>query len=332
MDALKRTTGRTNTLTDVQGIKVGCFTDPDILSGVTVILPDERATAGVDVRGGAPGTREIALLDPVNLVQKVDAIVLSGGSSYGLSASTGVVDYLEEQGRGYMTRGGEVVPIVPSAILYDLYKGEKHGRISSSSGYTACLNIGETLRPGNYGAGTGAMSGGLKGGLGSASEVTESGACVGALAVVNSAGHTCDPSLGGFYVRDLELENEYGNLKRLPIALSVSYPSRGVAGECTVLGVVATDVCLSRVELTKVAQMAQDGIARAVRPAHTMFDGDAVFALSTGKLEARGDRDELISRTGHIAADAVSRSIMHGVLSAYSVNGIESYNEKFGTT
>ncbi|MBD3205700.1 peptidase S58 family protein, partial [Candidatus Bathyarchaeota archaeon] len=213
---------------------------------------------------------------------------------------------------------------------YDLYRGEKHGRISSNSGYTACLNVGETLRQGNYGAGTGAVSGGLKGGLGSASEVTESGACVGALAAVNSAGYTCDPSLGGFYARGIELENEYGCLKHLPIDLSVSYPSRGASDECTVLGVVATDVGLSRVELTKVAQMAQDGVARAIRPAHTMFDGDTVFAISTGRLEVGCDRAGLVSCIGHIAADAVSRSIMHGVLSAESVNGIESYGEKYG--
>jgi L-aminopeptidase/D-esterase-like protein len=325
----KRETGRTNTLTDVEGVTIGNFTDQSILSGVTVIIPDERAAAGVDVRGGAPGTREVPLLDPVNLVQKVDAIVLSGGSSYGLSASTGVMEYLEERGRGYTTRKGEIVPIVTSAILYDLYRGEKHGKISSRAGSLACLNIGKPLEQGNTGAGTGAVSGGLKGGLGSASEVVEEGVCVGAIAAVNSAGHTCDPLHGGFYARSLELEDEYGELENLPLDPSISYTMDGGAGECTVLGVVATDLSLSKVELTKVARMAQDGVARAVRPSHTMYDGDTIFALSTGKIEHSGERASMISKIGHVAADTLSRSILHGVLAAESVNGIMSYREKF---
>jgi len=329
MYRLKRKTGRTNTLTDVKGINLGNFTDPGILSGVTVIIPDERVAAGVDVRGGAPGTREVSLLDPVNLIQKVDAIVLSGGSSYGLSASTGVMDYLEERGRGYTTRKGELVPIVPSAIIYDIYRGEKHGKISSSAGYHACLNKGKPLRQGNTGAGTGAVSGGLKGGLGSASEVIREGVTIGAVAVVNSAGDTFDTLYGGFYARSLELEDEYGDLEHLPIDSSTRRPLYVGAGECTVLGVVATDVSLSKVELTKVAQMAQDGVARAVRPAHTMYDGDTVFALSTGKVEYPGERGSVISFIGHVAADTLSRSIIHGVLEAESVNGITSYREKF---
>jgi L-aminopeptidase/D-esterase-like protein len=329
MHRLKRKTGKTNTLTDVEGVRIGNFTDPDILSGVTVIFPDVRAAAGVDIRGGAPGTREVPLLDPVNLVQKVDAIVLSGGSSYGLSASTGVMDYLEELGRGYTTRKGEIVPIVTSAILYDLYRGEKQGKISSRGGYLACLNIGKPPKQGNTGAGTGVVSGGIKGGLGTASEVIEKGACVGAIVAVNSAGHTCDPLYGGFYARSLGLEEEYRDLEHLPIDSSIMHTMDAGAGECTVLGVVATDVCLSKVELTKVAQMAQDGVARAVRPAHTMYDGDTVFALSTGKIKHPGERASVISQIGHVAADTLSRSIIHGVLEAESVNGIMSYREKF---
>jgi L-aminopeptidase/D-esterase-like protein len=191
------------------------------------------------------------------------------------------------------------------------------------------LNIGKPLKQGNTGAGTGAVSGGLKGGLGSASEVLDEGACVGAIVAVNSAGRTCDPLHGGFYARSLELEDEYGDLENLPIDPSVRHNTDVGAGECTVLGVVATDVRLSKVELTKVAQMAQAGVACAVRPAHTMYDGDTVFAFSTGKIKHPSERASMISQIGHVAADTISRSIIHGVLEAESVNGITSYREKF---
>lgn len=330
MAGLKRLHGEMNSITDVEGIRVGSYTDLDILSGATVVLPDDRVAAGVDIRGGAPGTREVALLHPVNIVQEVDAVVISGGSSFGLSVSTGVMDYMEERGSGYMTRRGVRVPIVPTAILYDLYRGSKHGRLIDWSGYEACLDAGKPIRQGNIGAGTGAVAGGIKGGLGSASELLDGGACVGAISAVNSAGHVCDPVYGGLYARYLELEGEFRGLERLPLQADVRYPLGNGGCECTVLGVVATDVRLSKVELTKVAQMAQDGVARAVFPAHTMYDGDTVFAVSTGKHVLGGERASVISRIGSVSADVLSRSIMHGVLSAETVNDIICYREKYG--
>jgi L-aminopeptidase/D-esterase-like protein len=324
-----RVHGERNSITDVPGIQVGNYTDLDVLSGLTVIIPDDRCVAGVDVRGGAPGTRETDLLNPVNHVDKIDAVLLSGGSAFGLSNADGVMRYLEEEGRGYPARDGIKVPIVPSAIIFDLYRGEKRGRMSLESGYQACMSLSVDLKQGNVGAGTGAIAGGIKGGLGTASEVLSSGVTVGAVAVVNSAGYTTDPTCGGFYARNLELGGEFGNLPELPIKGNVLSPLSARLGENTVIGVVATDTSLSKTEVTKVAQMAQDGVARAVSPAHTMFDGDTIFALSTGGKETNGNRGSLVSLIGAVAADVFSRAIIHGVINASTANGIVSYRDKF---
>lgn len=330
-DYTKRIHGPRNSITDVSGIKVGNYTDLEVLSGVTVVLPDDRCVAGVDVRGSAPGTRETDLLNPVNQVSKVDAVMLSGGSAFGLGNADGVMRFLEENNRGYPTRGGVKVPIVPSAIIFDLYRGEKRERVSTDAGYLACQQAGLDVSQGNIGAGTGAVAGGIKGGLGTASEVLPNGVTVGAIVSVNSAGYVADPVNGGFYARYLELGNEYGETPKLPTRLDVHTPLSARLGENTVIGVIATDAALTKTECTKVAQMTHDGIARAVSPAHTMFDGDTIFAISTGAKESYSHKGSRISLIGSTAADVMARAIIHGVLHANSVNGIKSYAETFGS-
>ncbi len=321
--------GPRNSITDVQGIKIGNHSDMDILTGVTVVVPDERCTAGVDVRGGAPGTRETDLLDPVNLVERVDAVVLSGGSAFGLSTADGVMRFLDEQGRGYPAKNGVHVPIVPAAIIYDLNRGKKQGRINADMGYTACENLSYECHNGNVGAGVGAVAGGIKGGLGTASEVLHNGVCVGAVVAVNSAGYVADPLSGGLYARYLELDKEYGDAPVLSIHGDMHTPLSVRLGENTVIAVVATDAALTKTECSKVAQMAHDGIARAVRPSHTLFDGDTVFALSTMKHVMKNGRGSIVSLIGSTAADVLSRAIIHGVINAETVNGIPCYRDRF---
>jgi L-aminopeptidase/D-esterase-like protein len=324
-----RVTGNQNCLTDVDGIKVGNFTDFDALSGVTVVLLDEAFVCGADVRGGAPGTREISLLDPVNLVGKADAVVLSGGSAFGLDAASGVMRYLEEVGRGYETRDGVRVPIVPAAIIYDLNRGKVKRKVNADSGYAACLDAKLSFPLGNVGAGTGAMAGSVKGGLGSASEVLANGVTVGGLAVVNSAGQVADSRHGGLYASYLELSDEFHLGKHLVIDVSIIHPLTSKLAENTVLGVVASDAELTKSEATRVAMMAHDGIARAIYPSHTLFDGDTVFALATGERKEVNNRARLISMIGAASADVLARAIIRGVVSAESVGKTESYRDAF---
>jgi L-aminopeptidase/D-esterase-like protein len=325
----KRLHGTRNNITDVPGIYIGNHTDHEILSGVTVVIPDDRSTAGVNVMGGAPGTRETDLLDSMNLVQKVDAILLSGGSAFGLSVADGVMRFLEESGRGYPAREGVIVPIVPAAILYDLYRGSVKSRVNASHGYEACEHLGHDCLNGNYGAGTGAIAGGIKGGLGTASEILPNGASVGAVVAVNSAGYVADPVTGGIFARYLELGSEFNDLPSLPFAGDLTYPLTAKLGQNTVIAVVATDLTLNKAECNRVAKMAHDGIARAIRPSHTMFDGDTIFALSTKKQFTNNRRGFIVSLIGHTAADVLSRAIVHAVINAKSVSGIQSYWDKF---
>lgn len=324
----KRVHGAKNSITDVPCVKIGNYSDHVLLTGLTVVVPDDRCVAGVDVRGSAPGTRETDLLNPINQVDKVDAIMLSGGSAFGLSNADGVMRFLEEEGRGYPARDGVKIPIVPSAIIFDLYRGEKRERLPLDAGYQACKALNLDVEQGNFGVGTGAIAGGIKGGLGTASEVLPIGVTVGSIVAVNSAGYVADPRCGGFYARYLELENEYGDVPRLPVNGNTYSPLSTRLGENTVIGVVATDASLSKTEATKVAQMAHDGIARAVSPSHTMFDGDTVFVLATGEKDTNGRRGSLVSLIGSVAADVFSRAIIHGVLSASYVNHIESYMDR----
>jgi L-aminopeptidase/D-esterase-like protein len=327
-------TGRHNALTDVEGLLVGNHTDLEALSGVTVVICSEGAVAGVDVRGSAPGTRETDLLRPENLVEKVQAVVLSGGSVYGLAASDGVVRWLSERGFGFPVDGSHVAPIVPAAVLFDLGRGKSFiPPISSEWGKKACLAAGsEALPQGCVGAGTGALSGAIKGGLGTASMVMASGITVAALVAVNSLGSVVDPVTGRPWEIRLELDGEFAEQGKRSVILPKT--SGNAPAQNTTIGLVATDAALSKVQAQKVAQMAHDGLARAVRPAHTMFDGDTLFCLATGKRELPNQpgafiagQAQALNELGQAAADCVSRAIIHGVLSARSLNGMTAFRD-----
>jgi L-aminopeptidase/D-esterase-like protein len=330
---------RRNRLTDVQGIVVGHSTDLDRMTGVTVILAKGGAVGAVDVRGAAPGTRETDLLNPVNRVEKIHAIAICGDSAFGLNAVGGVMRFLEEQGIGFPVGEGRVVPIVPAAVLFDLGRGKKEGHVSERAGYTACENATAGPVPqGNVGAGTGAVAGGLKGGIGTASETLQDGITVGGLVAVNSFGSPVEPETGHFYARRLEKAGEFGNLR--PDGPAPTGPSRleytGKTGQHTTIGVVATDARLSKAQATRVAQAAHDGLARAIWPAHTLFDGDTVFVLATGAVELphqdepfMGDVAESLSRVGSSAADVLSRAIIHAILAAETVGSFPSYRDKY---
>jgi L-aminopeptidase/D-esterase-like protein len=326
--------GKYNALTDIDGLLVGHYTDLEALSGVTAVICPEGAVAGVDVRGSAPGTRETDLLRPENLVEKVHAVVLSGGSVYGLAASDGVVRWLSEHGFGFPLDGSHVAPIVPAAVLFDLGRG-KHfiPPISSEWGKNACLAAGNgALAQGCVGAGTGALSGGIKGGLGTASVVMASGITVAALVAVNSLGTVIDPLIGRPWEIRLELDGEFSELGKRSAMLPKAWETAPARN--TTIGLVATDADLSKVQAQKIAQMAQDGLARAIRPAHTMFDGDTLFCLATGKRELpiqpgvfAGAQAQALNELGHAAADCVSRAIIHGILSARSLNGMTAFRD-----
>ncbi len=318
-------------ITNVPGIEVGNAQDDEALTGCTVILTRKGAVAGVDVRGSAPGTRETDLLNPIHLVQKVHTILLAGGSAFGLDAASGVMRYLEEQKIGFNT-GMARVPIVPAAILFDLNIGSKSRRPDAEMGYQACLAAsGGRPSEGNAGAGTGASVGkmfgtalAMKSGLGTASTKT-GGMVVGALVAVNSFGDVVDPKNGVIIaglrsgrvgpVRVGEREYFADTLETMqkPLGRSIL----GLATRTnTVIGVIATDAKLTKAEATKVAQMAQDGVARAIRPAHTMLDGDAIFALSTGNKNGN------LNVVGALAAQVMAEAIVRAVKMAKSAGGL----------
>ena len=318
--------GPLNAITDVFGVRVGHFTNLEQATGTTVLVFDRDTVAGVDVRGASPGTRETELLRPENLIEHIHALVLSGGSAYGLEAATGVMRLLEERGVGFDLGGGRVVPIVPAAVLFDLGRGgDWTGRPDAHYGLEAA-RAAKTgpLEQGNVGAGTGAAAGVLKGGIGSASTVLEGGLTVGALVALNSGGQVFDPHTGRLYAEFLGLEDEFGPLESLDLTrLPPAKDPR--AGQNTTLGVVATNARLSKAQASKVAQMAHDGLARAIRPVHTLFDGDVVFALSTGEVALEGPAQ--LSLLGAIAADTLSRAILHAVLAAHSIPGHPAYRD-----
>ena len=321
-----------NAITDVRGIEVGHAQNEEALTGCTVILCRKGAVAGVDVRGGAPGTRETDLLNPINLVQKVHAIVLAGGSAFGLDAASGVMRYLEENKIGFNT-GVAKVPIVPAAILYDLSLGRADVRPDSAMGYLAASQASSAPpAEGNIGAGTGASVGkmfgnslSMKSGLGTASMNIGSGIIVGAIVVVNAWGDVVDPQtnqiLAGLRsgkVGPLRIggKDQFADT----LAMMKKPVGRGLLGITTrtntVIGVVATNARLTKAEATKVAQMAQSGLARTVRPAHTMRDGDVIFALSTGTKKAD------VSTIGAFAAEVMAEAIVRGVKNAKSAGGL----------
>ena len=314
-----------DTLTAVPGIKVGHFTDQDAITGCTVVRCPPGTVGAVDVRGGAPGTRETDLLQAHNLVEEVTAIALSGGSAFGLATADGVMRWHVERGLGYQSRSGVVVPIVPAAILFDLTIGDPQVRPGADAGYNACgAAKAEPVSMGSIGAGTGARVAAIrgnerasKGGLGSAAIVLPNGLIVAALMAVNAVGNVIDKA--GRVIAGLRSADGSGFDSVLETMVDLTHNARAVgANESTVIGVVATNGALNKAQATKVAQMAHDGVARAVNPAHTMFDGDTIFALATGEVAA----DPTV--VGAYAAEAVAEAIRRAVQSATSLGGVRA--------
>lgn len=318
--------GPRNALTDVAGLSVGVAEDLTVRTGVTVILADQPAVAAVDVRGGGPGTRETDLLAPENLVDAVDAIVLAGGSVYGLGAADAVVATLGARGRGFPVRPGlPPAPIVPAAILFDLANaGDKAWGETppyQRLGREALLAAGHTVPLGSRGAGCGAMAGSLKGGQGSASLILQGLGTVSALAAVNCFGSAVIPGSRAFWAFPFEWNKEFGGAEppRGPLAdlsdwgLAKAPP---LGREATTLGVIATDVALTPAQAKRIAVMAQDGLARAIRPIHAPFDGDVVFVLSTAKRPLPDQSAAALAALGSAAADCLARAIARGVYEA----------------
>jgi L-aminopeptidase/D-esterase-like protein len=329
------TAGRKNLITDVSGILVGQAEDDGARTGVTVVLAESPCAASVDIRGGAPGSREVALLDAGMLVERIDAIVLAGGSAFGLDAAAGVMDALAAAGRGFAV-GEARVPIVPAANLFDLeFPGRRHWTGEPphrTLGRRAVAAAGPDFALGNAGAGLGAKAGQLKGGIGSASCALRDGAAVGAIVAVNSCGAAVRPDCGRFWAAELALPGEIPRQPELPEANvdveDFSSCAAAIAGANTTLAVVATDRGLDKSGCRRLAIMAQDGLARAIRPAHTPFDGDTVFALATGEGLPVAPAELL--RLGHAAADCLARAVMRALVAAAPLGAYPSWRERWG--
>ena len=325
--------GPLNLITDVAGLRVGNAADARVKSGSTVLVGDAPFVAAVHVMGGAPGTRETDLLAPDKVVQEVDALVLSGGSAFGLDAASGVVDGLREMGRGFEV-GGHHVPIVPGAILFDLLNGGAKGWRQNpyrALGRAALDKAEQEFYLGSVGAGTGATTAGLKGGLGSASAILDCGATVGALVAVNALGSATVGSSARFWAQDFELDGEFGGRRETATHDPgyEPYPEKQL-GEATTIAIVATDAVLTQAQATRMAVAAHDGMARALLPSHTLFDGDLVFAVSTGRLKLPDPVFDPL-RLGHAAAACLARAIARGVYEATPEDGDRwpTWREKF---
>lgn len=325
-----------NLITDVVGLKVGHAEDLGLGSGTTVVIFDEPAVASVDVRGGGPGTRETDLLNPAQTVPGIDAVVISGGSAFGLDAASGVQAWLREQGRGFAI-GSARVPIVPGAILFDLLSsGDKHwGRFPPyrDFGYAAAASAGLEFELGSFGAGTGATTVNYKGGLGSASARTTDGVTVGAIAAVNAVGSVVIGGGPWFWAAPFEVDGEFGGCG-LPDRFTPQMLEpviKGVPGANTTLVLVATDAILTKAQANRLAVMAQSGLSRAIYPVHSPLDGDTVFVAATGQRPL-ADPVFGLAQLGTLAANVVARAIARGVFAARALPGdlLPSWNDKFG--
>ncbi len=324
--------GARNLITDVPGLRVGNASDMALRSGATVLVADRSFVAAVSVMGGAPGTRETDLLAPDRLVQEVDALVLSGGSAFGLDACSGVADGLRAMGRGFDV-GGQRVPIVPGAILFDLLNGGAKDWIRNpyyDLGRAALLTANESFELGTAGAGYGATTGNLKGGLGSASCVLPSGFTVGALVAVNALGSATVGEGPHFWAAPWEMGDEFGGLGPCPAPPppEAVLPGKRL-GEATTIAVVATDAALTQAQATRLAVAAQDGMARALVPSHTLLDGDLVFAAATGErplADPVADQFQL----GQAAALCLTRAIARGIYEARGLGMQMDWRGRFG--
>jgi L-aminopeptidase/D-esterase-like protein len=329
-----------NLLTDIAGVRVGHADDARLASGVTAIIFDRPAVAAIDVRGGGPGTRESALLDPANTVEAIDAIMLGGGSAFGLDAASGVQAWLAEQGRGFAVRGA-VIPIVPGAIVFDLLNGgdKSWGRFSPyrDLGYAAAAAASTDFALGSAGAGLGATTANFKGGLGSASAVTPDGVKLAAIAVVNAVGSVTVGDGPWFWAAPFEIGGEFGG-RGLPasftpdmLKMRLKGGAAATSAENTTLALVVTDAALTKAQAKRLAMIAQTGMARAIYPVHAPLDGDVVFAAATGEKPV----DALFGLTelGMVAANVVARAIARGVYSATALpfpDALPAWKDRFG--
>jgi L-aminopeptidase/D-esterase-like protein len=326
-----------NAITDIPGLSVGHAQNEEAMTGCTVLLCENGAIGGVDQRGGAPGTRETDAMHPMHLVNEVHAVVLAGGSAFGLDAASGAVRYLEERGVGFNVRVARV-PIVPAAILFDLGIGSSDVRPDAEMGYQACLNAStDPPAEGNVGAGTGAtvgkilgLAGAMKSGIGTASLEIGGGVIVAAIAAVNVFGDVIDPEMGQIIagarvVQKGPIKVGVGPYFADTLCVMESLIGRTALGfasrENTAIGIVATNAKMNKEQINKVAQMAQDGLARTVRPAHTMLDGDTIFALATGEKKAD------VNIVGAFGAEVFAQAVLRAVRTAESAAGLPSAGE-----
>jgi L-aminopeptidase/D-esterase-like protein len=329
-----------NLLTDISGVRVGHADDAALASGVTAVIFDEPAVAAIDVRGGGPGTREGALLDLANTVERIDALALSGGSAFGLEAGGGVQAWLAEQGRGFEVRGA-IIPIVPGAIMFDLLNGgdKKWGRFAPyrELGYAAAAAASHDFALGSAGAGFGATTANFKGGVGSASAATPDGVRVAALAVVNAVGSVTVGDGPWFWAAPFEIDREFGGRGLPPsftpemLAMRLKGAAAATAAENTTLAVVVTDATLTKPQARRLAMIAQTGFARAIYPVHAPLDGDVLFAAATGEKPI----DPLVGLTelGMVAANTVARAVARGVFAATALpfpGALPAWKDRFG--